>query len=160
MCYRNRFPGYNRVNACGSTRSVLVLKAEGTTTVVLSSQPSDCLVLKRDDVCCKRIETLHIEFDHEIIKSVNGDALIEPFAVLNSAISHLLDKFGPKKLCIQTGNLKSGIVEDGFDFGQTYCTHWNDKHDCLIIEWLGNTNDLLLGLIIDQPLIVQIHPKI
>ena len=119
-----------------SSRSVFITKADGTRVQVGVSQPSDCLLLQRDHVCCTKVDNLHVYFGDTFTETINGPSEHQPPETWQQALHHLLDTYKPAECYVYTEGFSTGI-EDGHQVeladGECYRAYWNMTRDLLSI---------------------------
>ena len=77
------------------------------------SQPSDCLVLRRDHIQCSQVDDLSVWFDCKFINTLNGPVTLQPPETWQKALYHLFNAYTPTSCKIKTRGINTGI-QDGY----------------------------------------------
>ena len=117
-----------------SSRSVLIMKAEGNEAIIEVSQPSDCLLLQRDHVQCSHVDILNVWFDNSFTNNINGLPKLQSSDTWKEALHHILDTYGPRHCTILASHtgIQDGHQVDLAD-GTSYRGFWNGSHKQLSI---------------------------
>ena len=115
----------------GSSRSVFIISAEGTVATIEVSQPSDCLLLQRENVQRSCLERVTVWLGY-----INGPPEPQSPDTWKEALHHILDTYRPAWCNLHIKDSQTGI-QDGYQVemtdGTSYTGHWNESKNLLII---------------------------
>ena len=136
--YINRSdPGFQHVNEPVSSKPVLVTKANDKEADIKISQPSDCLLLQRDDVKCHKMNELTIRFRSKHTDEVGVADKEQSTGIWKQALHHLLNTYRPTWCYVHTEHHQTGIT-NGHEVkmmdGTSYGAYWNESQSLLSIR--------------------------
>ena len=118
----------------GTSRSAFVVLAEGNEAHIQVSQPSDCLALERQHVCCHTLYHLDVWLGARYVTTINGSAKQQPIDTWKVVFHHLLNTYRPTWCYIHALDLLDKI-DDGFKVklhdDTLYVALWNESRSVL-----------------------------
>ena len=129
-------PGFKEVIIPDSPRSVFITMAEKEEAKIEVVQPSDCLVLQRQHIDCKKIDQLSVYFESGFINMIYGQAQKQSSEIWKKALHHLLNTYRPDICFLNTGGSHTGIDNEYkivVSDGPGYIAYWNELQTILSI---------------------------
>ena len=120
-----------------SCRSAYVTNAEDDDATIRVSQPSDCLVLKRDDIVCTEVDVINVWFGSEFTSQMYGPAQLESPEMWQTALHHLLSTYKPRYCYIHTRGTETGLGQEvnvKVEEERTYAGFWDVKQNVLCLS--------------------------
>ena len=121
-----------------SSRSVFVTRNDNDETIVMVSQPSDCLLLQRHHVQDSEVKSLAVEFNVKPIEQSDKPSDQQQFPdTWKKAIYHILNTYRPTFCYLYTGHYQTGVA-NGHEVqtmdGTSYGAYWNESQSLLSIR--------------------------
>ena len=130
-------PGFQQLKDPDSSRSVFITRVQYNEPVIQVSQPSDCLLLQRNHVRCKHVNSLTVLFGYDFINHINGPPELQSPDTWKEALHHLLDTYRPTYFNLHARESHTGF-ENGHKVdlanGTSYSGFWNESHSLLCIR--------------------------
>ena len=119
-----------------SCRSAYVTNAVDDDATIRVSQPSDCLVLKRDDIVCTEVDVINVWLGSKFTSQMYGPAQLESPEMWQTALHHILSTYKPRHCYFHTGGSETGLGAEVRVEGEeqgNYAGFWDVKKRVLCV---------------------------